>query len=70
MALDARHLAAVRAVLAAIPDDTPPARAALACEDAYVAIRLGLGLGLSFAAIKRLSTELLTRDDWHDPPAP
>jgi hypothetical protein len=63
MALDARHLDTIRAVLAAIPDDTPAARAALACEDAYVACRLGVSLGLSFADVKRLAVELLTEDD-------
>lgn len=48
MSLDRRHLEAVQRILEAVAtvvSDTP--MAALACEDAYVALCLGHGFGLS-----------------------
>lgn len=58
--LDPVHMAAIQAVLAAIPRDMPVARAALVFEDAYVVCGFGLEFGLPMEAIQRKLLELLT----------
>ena len=55
--LDWAHLALVETVLRALPPDTPIARAMLACEDAYVALGVGLQLGLTVGRVAALHAE-------------
>lgn len=50
--LDQAHVACIQAVLDALPEDVPLARLMLACQDAYVALGIGLGCGLTLAQIR------------------
>lgn len=52
------HLAAINAVLAAIPADMPVAHAILVLEDANVACQMGLCGGLTIEAIRRSVVEI------------
>ena len=54
------HLTAIQAVLSALPDDLTAVRAALVCEDAYIACSAGAVLGLSLPQIRAQCLQLLT----------
>lgn len=60
MAVSLSHVAAIDAVLHALPSDLTPARAFLVLEDAAAALILGVQCGLTLADVARNHAELLT----------
>lgn len=50
--LDQAHVARIQAVLEALPENVELARLMLACEDAYVALGLGVSCGLTLAQVR------------------
>lgn len=56
--VDKAHLAAVLAMIAAIPDGTPTVRAVLMAEDALIALRMALACGLPVALARELMDQV------------
>lgn len=57
---DPIQLAAIQAVLSAVPRDMLVARAMTVLEDAFMACAFGLQFGLTLEAVQRSVVELLT----------